>query len=277
MKKITIITMILISGLGLQSTLAKTPSKPRMIVTTQSKSRNTNDAKEIVITKDEAVNSVISSVVGNISIVKSTTPKVIIRGDKKYIDALDITIKNGELIVSSKRNASSGSQNNVMNNFAIELYQPDIKNLTQTGVGNISVCGSFKNSNVNVTLTGVGSVTFNEFQCNDITVSVTGTGSVTLSGMANHATYLMSGVGSIEAMDFIVADVTAVSTGVGDIHCYASKTLTSKSNECGKIYYKGNPQVISDTKPRTVNKEKKKRQATPDSGKPAKKKRVIIV
>lgn len=246
------------------------------------------DNEQIVINESHKVHSVSWSVLCNVRIAYSETPKVVIRGDKRYIESLDIKYSNGEMIINSAGTASYSSDDG--NKVTVELYQPTYKNFSVSGVGSLTGGGAFKNSDIMLQFSGAANANLENLQCKTLNANISGTGSVTLSGSADAATYNVSGVGNIDAMDFIVSVVSANVSGMGDIKCYVFKELNSNVSGMGNIYYKGNPKIVnSNSKPERVDKKTQKTKAsnksvpsTPRDVKssptePKKRKNVIVV
>jgi hypothetical protein len=137
---------------------------------------------------------------GNINIHFSENYKVKVTTDSNIQDIVKIKAKNGVLYIDEEREESINPTK-----LKIDVYLPELENITLKGAGNIKIEDGNTASVLNLTL---------------------------------------SGAGNIEAQNYKVENVNVNLSGAGNIKTWATNTLTGDISGFGNILYKGNPVKI---------------------------------
>lgn len=183
-------------------------------------------------------NGIYCDVVANITIEQGDEYLIEARGPEMIVHVIQPEVRNRVLYIETAKEYKIRKGEGI----DIRVVSPDIEQISNDGVGNITFKGTTEVDVIKVKNDGVGNITFNDLQCRTIIVDNDGVGNVTLKGKcAESATFESDGVGSIHADDFEVANLTAKLDGVGSIQCYATESITCVSNGIGSISYKGEP------------------------------------
>ena len=152
----------------------------------------------------EDFDSVILDAVGNVNIYYSSNYKVKVTTDTNIQHLITIDVNNNSLHIDE--NSTYGGFDPTK--LVIDVYMPDLKNVSLKGVGDIKV----------------------------------------IDGDAYNCKMNLSGVGNIYAQNFEVKNVTITLSGVGDIKTWVTKNLTGSLSGVGNILYKGNPSTVNINK-----------------------------
>jgi len=145
----------------------------------------------------EGFNGVKLEGVANINIHPGENYLVIVKTDSNLMDRVLTTVSDNNLQISQKSGAFNATE------LTVDVYMPEIKNITLKGTGNIKV----------------------------------------LNGESSELSITLSGTGNINAQDFQVQNVTINHSGTGNSKIWATNTLNGSLSGTGNIYYKGSPTV----------------------------------
>ena len=143
----------------------------------------------------EGFNGIKFEGVGNVNIYPGEDYRVTVKTDSNLMDRVLTSVSGNILQISQKSGPFNPTE------LTINVYMPDLKNITISGTGNIKVFNG-SSSELNITLSGTGNIDAQNFQVDDITI--------------NHS-------------------------GTGNLKIWAVKTLNGTLSGTGNILYKGNP------------------------------------
>lgn len=112
------------------------------------------------------------------------------------------------------------------------------------GSGDIS-CSKLQTERCDINIAGSGNIRVSDIQAEKLTGAVAGSGDLHLQGKARKAEYHQAGSGTIHAEECVAQDVIAKCIGNGEIYCRAEQTLDCKTDQGGKVFYKGKPQITT--------------------------------
>lgn len=112
------------------------------------------------------------------------------------------------------------------------------------GSGDIS-CSKLQTERCDINIAGSGNIRVSDIQAEKLTGAVAGSGDLHLQGKARKAEYHQAGSGTIHAEECVAQDVIAKCIGNGEIYCRSEQTLDCETNQGGKVFYKGNPQITT--------------------------------
>lgn len=112
------------------------------------------------------------------------------------------------------------------------------------GSGDIS-CSKLQTEQCDINIAGSGNIRVSDIQAEKLTGAVAGSGDLHLQGKARKAEYHQAGSGTIHAEECAAQDVIAKCIGNGEIYCRSEQTLDCETNQGGKVFYKGNPQITT--------------------------------
>ncbi|MCE5179782.1 MAG: DUF2807 domain-containing protein [Porphyromonadaceae bacterium] len=181
-----------------------------------------------------------SSVVANIQIRQSPRTSVTAEGSEEFLNALDVRMENGKLILkmeeSFRKRFGKRSQN-----LVISITTPTLTRIDSEGVGNIVIDGTFTSPELIVQSEGVGNITAENLRCQKVIINSEGVGNLTLGGTADSVEISSEGVGNVDADGLKAKRAVVSSEGVGNVSCHASEYLKVRSEGIGNVRYLGNP------------------------------------
>lgn len=181
-----------------------------------------------------------SSAVANIYIRQSPTTQVTAEGSEELLNALDVRMNNGKLILEMEENVLKRFDKKA-DKLVISIATPSLSHIDSKGVGNIVIDGTFSTPALNIQSEGVGNFTADNLRCDEVKIDSEGVGNITLRGTAGNVEIRSEGVGNVNA-DGLKAKCTVVSSqGVGNVSCHASEYLKVRSEGIGNVRYYGNP------------------------------------
>ena len=178
------------------------------------------------------------SAVANIHYTQSTdnSTSVKVYGPDNIVDLIEVSITDGTLVMKMKKKNISN-----IKGMKINITSPQIRGITQHGVGNLYAEEGIRTSSLAIYNHGVGNLKIRNIKCEDIDVRATGVGNVELSGEVVNASMSAEGVGNLSADELKSENVEARSNGVGNLSCYATKSISATNSGIGNIRYKGDP------------------------------------
>ncbi|RKE94720.1 head GIN domain-containing protein [Ichthyenterobacterium magnum] len=177
-------------------------------------------------------------------LVKGTEGKITIEGEENLLEYIITEVKNGNLIVKTKKNANlSPSWNKTIK---ITIPFQDIEKVSLAGSGDLWNEDKINASSFSVSLAGSGDVIIN-IDASSVKGSIAGSGDLTLKGTTNDLEAKVAGSGDFHGFGLEANNTTVSVAGSGDAQVVSNKTLKARVAGTGDINYKGNPDK-KDTK-----------------------------
>ncbi|MFD3000370.1 head GIN domain-containing protein [Pontibacter toksunensis] len=164
--------------------------------------------------------------------------KVEVVGESNILSDLSTQVRNGKWEIEH--------ESCVRRAEPVEVYitMPEVKALYLNGSGLINSENKLDVEELPVQVNGSGKIDL-ELDASKVITRVTGSGEVWLSGRTAMQKINMSGSGRAATADLAAEDVTVNLSGSGEAEVRASKSLTADVSGSGKVYYYGNPAVVS--------------------------------
>ena len=141
-----------------------------------------------------------------------------ISGDDNIIPLITTEVKNGTLYIRGTKGYSPQQK------LQISISTPDVKRFVFNGVGEANL-SKIKNDRLEIVVTGVGSFS--------------------TSGETKEVDITLSGVGSVDAKNLRAVNAKVNSNAVGSVDLYVTGQLDIKSSGIGEINYYGNPKIVN--------------------------------
>jgi len=141
-----------------------------------------------------------------------------ITGDDNIIPFITTEVKNGTLYVRATKGYSPQQK------LQIRVSTPNVKRFVFDGVGDANL-SNIKNDRLEIVVTGVGSFS--------------------ASGETKEVDITLSGVGSVDAKNLRAVNAKVNSTAVGSVDLYVTRQLDINSSGIGEINYYGNPKIVN--------------------------------
>jgi hypothetical protein len=184
---------------------------------------NPSNIKGSGITKTEtrtlaSFNALDVEYVGAIKVRSQGQDSLTISGDDNIIQSITTEVKNGTLYIRGTKGYSPQQK------LQISISTPDVKRFVFNGVGEANL-SKIKNDRLEIVVTGVGSFS--------------------TSGETKEVDITLSGVGSVDAKNLRAVNAKVSSNAVGSVDLYVTSQLDIKSSGIGEINYYGNPKIVN--------------------------------
>ncbi|MBP6625286.1 MAG: DUF2807 domain-containing protein, partial [Chitinophagaceae bacterium] len=179
-----------------------------------------------------------------------------IAGQENVLDAIEFYVKENNLIIKERFPAVFITKEPVI----IHISGPNLTNLEVSGSGRIDLTSHALANQLNLTVSGSGSIYTNQVQvqtlkldisgsgninmqevnAESITSSVSGSGDVALqSGNAKTLSSNINGSGKFDARNLPIIHVTTKTSGSGKTYVHFKETLYVNISGSGDVYYYG--------------------------------------
>ncbi len=162
------------------------------------------------------------------------------------LEELITEVKEGELIIRFP------NKNYFWNDFnpgeiTIYITAAEIKRLAVSGSGDIVADDKIKADELDLAVSGSGSIRLMELSAEEVDATISGSGNVNLAGKtaAKELSATISGSGNLKALDFNADDVSVKVSGSGNVSIEANESLNVRVSGSGNVNYKGNPSIDS--------------------------------
>ena len=171
-------------------------------------------------------------------------PSLTITIDENLLEYIEVKVSGKELKVYPKQEGMlKGSYQLRPTVFKIRGNSKQLEEVSSSGSGNFVIHGTLKSKELELNLSGSGSIQIDALQAEELKCNVAGSGGVTVKGKVSEAKYNLAGSGQVIARDCESEEVNGNIAGSGNLEVYATRTLNGNIVGSGNIYYKGDPKV----------------------------------
>lgn len=187
-----------------------------------------------------AFSSLHSKLSGDVLFSNGNEYKVKIEAQQNIIDVIETIISGNELQIRFRNNV------NIKSHEPVNVYvtSPEVKSFTQSGSGTIKVQNDLTLDNLNLQISGSGSIKTGKVESDQIASHISGSGNIQVEqGTANKVNADISGSGNIDLINVLSKNASTTTSGSGGIKVYATDNLDSRISGSGTVWYRGNPRV----------------------------------
>ncbi|HJZ41441.1 MAG TPA: head GIN domain-containing protein [Bacteroidales bacterium] len=187
-----------------------------------------------------AFNGVALTMSADVFISQGTQQKVEVEANKNVMDIIKTEIDGNTLKLTTKDGRWKD-----MGKVAIYITMPVISELSVSGSGSMSCQTTVKSEDLEIVVSGSGSVSVPKLESPDITVTITGSGNVSLAGSNTQGKLetLITGSGDFNGEELQVARGDINITGSGSARVNVLQELETNITGSGSVLYKGNPMI----------------------------------
>lgn len=173
-------------------------------------------------------------------------PALTLTIDENLLEYIEVKVKDKELKVYPKKEGMLKSSYQLRPTvFKIRANSRQLEEVSFSGSGHFTANGPVKGNELELNLSGSGTMEMNALQMNELECNVAGSGQVTVKGKVREAKYNIAGSGSVKAGDCESEGVNGNIAGSGNLEVYVTGELKGNIVGSGNIYYKGDPKVMS--------------------------------
>lgn len=183
--------------------------------------------------------SVASSGSFNVHVKIDGTESLKISADKDIIDDIETVAKDGTLRIGFK-NSFAWHRN--MGKVDIYVTAKALSGLSNSGSGSIKVDGELHGSNIDLHVSGSGSITASA-KSETLNAHISGSGSIALTGNTNDAKLEITGSGQLNGKEFKTGSANVRLSGSGSAYINADKTISAHISGSGSLVYRGSATI----------------------------------
>ena len=174
----------------------------------------------------------------------AAAPSLQITGYPNITALIKTEVVNGKLKIYYPESFNINSDGDIM----IQITAPSMAGLDLSGAVDATIDGPLSATNFNIDISGACKVTMAEITAANLTTDISGSGKININGgSVQKCIYDVSGASTIKAFPLQCTEAVADVSGVGNIELTASQKLKVDISGASKVYYKGHPEVNSET------------------------------
>jgi Putative auto-transporter adhesin, head GIN domain len=182
-------------------------------------------------------------VAGNLYINIGPEFKVVLEGEKKYIDDVITDVSGGKLVIKNE----NWKMNNWRMNEKINVYitMPELAGLGVSGSGKAEVKDAIKTSDLNLNVSGSGKIYISDITVSNLSCGISGSGDIILSGSGScsKADISISGSGNYDGAPLKIGTAEIHISGSGNCSCNVTESLRASVSGSGNVTYEGSPKI----------------------------------
>ena len=173
---------------------------------------------------------------GDVYITQGSPQKVVVQAESN-LDELETQVKDGVLRIKTD------NWNSRIKGAKIWITMPEVETLNVSGSGDILAETSITSDELELKVSGSGSVNISELNADEIGAAISGSGDLKLAGSADEMELRISGSGSVYAEGLKVNECGIKISGSGSCKIDVTGELDASISGSGKVTYYDNPQI----------------------------------
>jgi hypothetical protein len=182
-------------------------------------------------------------VAGNLYITLGSEFKVVIEGEKRYVEEVITEVSSGKLVIKT----DNWKISNWRMNEKVDVYitMPELNGLGVSGSGKAQVKDAIKTNNLNLSVSGSGNIHIPGLTVTDLGCSISGSGNIDLSGegTVGNSDISISGSGNFSGEPVKIETAVIHISGSGNCTCNVTGSLKASVSGSGNVTYTGNPKI----------------------------------
>ncbi|NUS99959.1 MAG: DUF2807 domain-containing protein [Sphingomonas sp.] len=168
-----------------------------------------------------------------------SAPSVHAQGNQKAIDDLEVTVKDGVLVIQHKKRMGFGWSSHHRGKVTLTVTVPSLRGAELAGSGDINI-DKVAGDSFEGAIAGSGNLKVDHLEVGKLKLEIAGSGNATAgSGRARTAEYGIAGSGGIDAKGIAVETASVSIAGSGDISAHASNTAAVSIMGSGDVELTG--------------------------------------
>lgn len=156
----------------------------------------------------------------NVYVIIGGAESVVVKADDNILPLIETSVRNNQLVISTKNNSSFTSTNPVRVDVTMKSLD-------------------------DVALTGSGMINVPELSADQFKVNLPGSGNINVAGEVNQVDIKLGGSGIASCGGLKAKSATVNLSGSGNVTVFASESLDATLSGSGTIQYNGNPADVS--------------------------------
>jgi hypothetical protein len=166
--------------------------------------------------------------------------KVVLEGDKDFINDIETKVTGGELVIRLDHWINTSNKKVI-----VRITMPALNGIDVSGSGKVTVLDPLKSDKFEADISGSGKIYLKEVTMGDVECDISGSGSFVAEGTGsmNSLEVDISGSGSYKGESTKIGTFEASISGSGSCDCYVTEMIRASISGSGSIWYSGNPKI----------------------------------
>jgi hypothetical protein len=175
---------------------------------------------------------------GNLYINIGPEFKVVLEGEKRYLDEVLTEVSGGKLVIKNERNNWRFNNNEKITAY---ITMPELNGLGVSGSGKAEIKDAVKTGDLGLSVSGSGKLYTSDLNVSSLDCSISGSGDIIISGngTASRADISISGSGNYDGEPLKIETAEIHISGSGNCTCNVTETLKASVSGSGNVTYSG--------------------------------------
>jgi hypothetical protein len=180
---------------------------------------------------------------GNLYINFGPEFKVVLEGEKRYVDDIITEVSGGKLVIKME----NWRMNNWRMNEKVTVYitMPELNGLGVSGSGKAEIKDAVKTGELYLNVSGSGKLYISDITASKLDCGISGSGDIILGGggTCSKANISISGSGNYMGESLKIGTAEIHISGSGNCTCNVTESLKASVSGSGNVSYEGDPKV----------------------------------
>jgi hypothetical protein len=210
------------------------------ITVTTGSAANQSDVKETRNVSD--FTKVSFGVSGNLYINFGPEFKVVLEGEKRYVEDVITEVSGGKLVIKMENWRMNNWRNEKV---TVYVTMPELNGLGVSGSGKAEIKEAFKTDDLYLNVSGSGKLYISDITASSLDCGISGSGDIILggSGSCSKAKISISGSGNYMGESLKIGTAEVHISGSGNCTCNVTESLKASVSGSGNVSYEGSPKI----------------------------------
>jgi hypothetical protein len=210
------------------------------ITVTTGSAANQSDVKETRNVSD--FTKVSFGVSGNLYINFGPEFKVVLEGEKRYVEDVITEVSGGKLVIKMENWRMNNWRNEKV---TVYVTMPELNGLGVSGSGKAEIKEAFKTDDLYLNVSGSGKLYISDITASSLDCGISGSGDIILggSGSCSKAKISISGSGNYMGESLKTGTAEVHISGSGNCTCNVTESLKASVSGSGNVSYEGSPKI----------------------------------
>ncbi|HEX7494446.1 MAG TPA: head GIN domain-containing protein [Bacteroidales bacterium] len=184
-------------------------------------------------------------VAGNLYINFGPEFKVVLEGEKRYLEEIITEVSGGKLVIKDENWKMHNWRINMNERVTVYITMPELNALGVSGSGKAEIKDVVKTGDLNLSVSGSGKIYTTDITVSNLGCSISGSGDIVMggSGTSSKAEISISGSGNYMGEPLKIGSAEIHISGSGNCTCYVTESLRASVSGSGNVSYEGNPRL----------------------------------
>jgi hypothetical protein len=181
---------------------------------------------------------------GNLYINIGPEFKVVLEGERRYIQDIITEVSGGRLVIKNE-NWRMHNWRNMNERVTVYITMPELNGLGVSGSGKAEIKDAVETDVLNLNVSGSGKIYTTDITASNIDCGISGSGDIIFGGdgKTSRADISISGSGNYFGEPLKIGSAVIHISGSGNCSCYVTENLRASVSGSGNVTYEGNPRV----------------------------------